>query len=252
MLKLNFGKANSKLVRLELALSRKVFTFSVLSGFACPYAKDCLSMAVLGEDGRYHIEDGPDTQWRCFSASEEALFPNVYKSRAHNMGLIELAAKSVKDACNTIIANIPKKAGIIRIHVGGDFKTKAYMQSWIAAAQQRPDVLFYAYTKSLPFWVALKDSIPNNLIMTASYGGHKDELIAKHNLRYARVVFSEAEAYNVKLPIDHDDSHAANPLLRDNSFALLIHGAQPKGSEAGKAVRKLNGLGAYGKKGRVA
>jgi hypothetical protein len=44
------------------------------------------------------------------------------------------------------------------------------------------------------------------------------------------------------LDIDHDDSHAALP---GPSFALLIHGIQPAGSEAGKAVRALRGVGSY-------
>lgn len=247
MLKLNFGRGNAKLDALEVKFGKPVFTFSVLSGFACPYAKDCMSKAVMGLDGRLHIEDGPHTLFRCFSASQEALFKNVYKSRLANMELIKLAAQSVNAAREAIVANLPKKAGIIRIHVGGDFQTKAYMQSWIETACQRPDVLFYAYTKSLPFWILLKDSIPKNMVLTASYGGYRDDLIEAHGLRYAKVVFSKSEARKLKLPIDHDDSHAADPKRRNKSFALLIHGAQPKGSEAGKAVRLLDGEGAYGK-----
>ena len=61
------------------------------------------------------------------------------------------------------------------------------------------------------------------------------------------VVFSEDEAYERALAIDHDDSHAAVPSWSDNDFALLIHGVQPKGSEAGKAVVALKGKGSYGK-----
>jgi len=246
-MKLTFGRGNAKLDALETKFGKPVYTFSVLSGFTCPYAKDCLSKAVMGADGRLHIEDGPWTQFRCFSASQEALFKNVYNSRKANGELIMLAAKSVKDACKAILDSMPKKAGVIRIHVGGDFQTKNYMQSWIEAAIAKPDVLFYAYTKSLPFWILLKDMIPKNFVLTASYGGHKDDLIEKHNLRYAKVVFSKSEARKLKLPIDHDDSHAADPRRRNKSFALLIHGAQPKGSEAGKAVRKLDGEGSYGK-----
>lgn len=55
-------------------------------------------------------------------------------------------------------------------------------------------------------------------------------------------MFSQAEADELGLEIDHDDSHAALP---GPSFALLIHGIQPKGSEAGKAVRALRGRGSY-------
>lgn len=245
MLKLKFGRGNAKLDALEVATGKQVHTFSVLSGHTCPYAKDCASYVDKLPNGSLKLHDGPHTQFRCFSASQESLFKPVYHSRLHNMQLIELAAKSVDEAANCIVENIPRKAGIIRIHVGGDFKTKNYMQSWIVAAQRKPDLLFYAYTKSLPFWVALRDMIPNNLIMTASYGGYRDELIQEHSLRYVKVVYSVAEARKLKLPIDHDDTHAALPKYRNKSFALLIHGIQPAGSEAGKAVRKLGGKGSY-------
>ena len=77
------------------------------------------------------------------------------------------------------------------------------------------------------------------MIFTASRGGREDYLIEKHNLREAVVVFSEREAYDKGLEIDHDDSHAARPSLRNQSFALLIHGTQPKNTDAAKALQVL-------------
>lgn len=244
-MKLTFGRGNAKLDALEKKLGKRVYTFSLLSGFTCPYAKDCKSSAVM-VNGKLKIVDGPDTLFRCFSASQEALFRNVYNSRLANGAVVALASKSVADAALAIQENLPKKAGIIRIHVGGDFQTKNYFQAWLMVAAANPGVLFYAYTKSLPFWVWAKDLdiIPKNFVLTASYGGHRDDLIEKHNLRFAKVVYSVGEARKLKLAIDHDDSHAAKP---GKSFALLIHGAQPAGSAAGKAVRKLDGKGSYGK-----
>jgi hypothetical protein len=73
-------------------------------------------------------------------------------------------------------------------------------------------------------------------------------MIDEFNLRSAKVVFSEAEAEELGLEIDHDDSHAAKPSLRNQSFGLLIHGTQPKGSEAGEALRALKGKGSYSRK----
>jgi hypothetical protein len=57
-------------------------------------------------------------------------------------------------------------------------------------------------------------------------------LIARHGLKSARVVYSHAEAEALGLEIDHDDSHA---YASDASFALLIHGTQPKGTKAAEA-----------------
>lgn len=248
MSKLIFGKANAKLEGLEKVIGGKIWTFSLLSGIDCPYAKECKSQAVVDASGKRHIQDGPDTLWRCFSASQEVLFTGVYLSRKKNADtILPIAAKNPSAAADLLIANMPKKFAGIRIHVGGDFSTLNYFRAWCEAAKRVPDKIFYAYTKSLPFWVKEIGNIPDNLILTASYGGHKDSLIAKHNLRYAKVVFSVQEAADLGLEIDHNDFHAFNPETRDKSFALLIHGQQPAGSEAGKAVRALDGVGSYGK-----
>ena len=256
MLKLVFGKANAKLRNLEIALGVKVFTFSVLSGHTCPYAKDCLSKARVDSKGKRTIEDGPDTLFRCFSASQEVQYTGVYNSRENNGDIIALAAVDVSAAADAIESKLPPKATCIRIHVGGDFKTQAYFDAWVEVAKRNPNILFYAYTKSLPFWVKRLNVLKSvdNLVLTASYGGHKDKLIGQHGLRSAVVVYSQGEADNLGLEIDHDDSHAADPQKRDESFALLIHGTQPKGSKAANKLSQLKSEGwtGYGKnKGRV-
>ena len=132
----------------------------------------------------------------------------------------------------------------MRIHVSGDFFTQSYFDAWCVVAEDNPDVLFYAYTKSLHFWVISLGYLPENLVLTASVGGKYDRYIHTHKLRYAQVVYSEQEAKDLKLPIDHDDTHA---MKQGGSFALLIHGAQPAGSEAAKAlsVLKKAGKGGY-------
>jgi hypothetical protein len=79
--------------------------------------------------------------------------------------------------------------------------------------------------------------------LTASRGGREDHLIDQYNLREAVVVYSEAEAKKLGYEIDHDDSHAADPTKRNQSFALLIHGIQPKGSKASESIKKLKADG---------
>ena len=53
------------------------------------------------------------------------------------------------------------------------------------------------------------------------------------------MVFSESEAVDLDLAIDHDDSHAARPSMSEQDFALLIHGTQPKDTEASEALKLL-------------
>ena len=68
-----------------------------------------------------------------------------------------------------------------------------------------------------------------------------DHLIDEHGLKEAVVVFSESEAEEKNLEIDHDDSHAVENNGR--SFALLLHGTQKAKSTASDAIKamKLNG-----------
>ena len=230
---LSFQKGNAKLGKL-------IFTFSIVSGYTCPFAKDCLAKVdrITGK-----LTDGPDTQFRCFSASQEALFPAVRKSRWENFEKIVNAIKN-NTLVELIINSIPKKATIIRVHVAGDFFSQAYFNAWMEVAKKRSDIVFYAYTKSIGFWINQLGNIPSNFKLNASYGGKQDNLIEQYNLKYAKVVFSVEQAGNLK--IDHDDTSA---YMRDESFCLLIHNTQPKGSEASKALSKLRklGIGGYGK-----
>ena len=138
---------------------------------------------------------------------------------------------------NLISKSLPTSAEIVRIHVAGDFKSQAYFNAWVEVAQRNPDKIFYAYTKSLKFWIRKINDLPENFIMTASYGGMKDKLISQHGLRSAKVIFSMEEANG--LHVDIDDSHAAAPEKRNQSFALMLHGVQPPNTAASAAWEKI-------------
>lgn len=255
---IRFSEANAKIQALkkvaELAAfldgKRKIYSFDLLSGWSCPFAKDCLSKAVLLASGKRKIKDGPQTKFRCFSASQEAQYTNVYNLRSNNFQDIR-RIESPEMMADSIESAMPKNTGIVRIHVAGDLFNLIYFMAWVLVAKRNPHILFYAYTKSLPYWAELRDSIPYNLVLTASYGGREDAMIASHKFRSAKVVYSEQEAYDLGLEIDHDDSHAACPSLRNQDFALLIHGTQPKDSDAAVALKLLNGKGSYNRKVQV-
>ena len=242
---LKFSLANAKIEALKqvdelqpyLTDKRKVYSFDLLSGYSCPYAKACLSKAVVQSDGKRKIKDGKDNEFRCFSASQEVQYTNVFNLRKHNFDTI----RNADHMDLMLMDNLPKDAGIVRLHVAGDFFNSDYMWAWWLTASENPNTLFYAYTKSLRYWIDVVEQMPilDNLILTASYGGRDDWLIEHCNLRSAKVVFSEAEAEELGLEIDHDDSHAARPSMRNQDFALLIHGTQPKGTEAAEALKVL-------------
>ena len=261
---LQFSDANNKIKALydvpELQVwlgDRQVYSLDLLSGWSCPFADACLSKVYetgnLTKSGNPQVKlrDGKNTKFRCFSASQEALLPNVYRRRKHNYDT--LRGLSLEDMIHRLNTDLPEDAGILRWHVGGDFFNSDYFFAAINVAMMNPDKLFYAYTKSLRYWIQYKDWADkvDNFVLTASRGGREDHLIDQHELRESIVVFSEREAESRGLEIDHDDSHAAIPSRRVNDFALLVHGVQPAGSEAARALSALKGKGSYGKRVKV-
>ena len=227
---LKFSRRNAK-------LGLGVCSFSLPSGYTCPAALTCKSKAVRA-DGVTRVVDASSCKVRCFSASQEALYPSVYNARQYN--LEQLRACGSSEAMANLIHNSLPNYKRIRIHVGGDFYSQAYFDAWCMVARREPHRLFYAYTKSLNYWIARYDTIPPNLVLTASYGGRYDDLIERFKLRSCRIVYSKDEATKLGLPIDHDDSHAQQPF---GDFALLLHGTQPKGSQAAQAKVRLQQAG---------
>ena len=233
MMSLKFSSANTKLLKIPkyIKKSGKSYSLDLLAGKSCPGAKQCKCSVVQQNNKYYSIKDGKDCKFRCFSASLEALYSKVYQRHLSNYLAIK-NAKTKKKISKLIQENIPKNATVIRYHSSGDFFTQSYFDAAIEVAINNPEIIFYAYTKSLLFWTKRLNDIPNNLILTASYGGKYDNLIEKYNLRSATVVFSKNEAKKLNLKIDKNDSKAAQNGI---SFALLLHGIQPAKTKASKA-----------------
>ena len=237
--KLKFGDPNAKLKKMTKKVGLVLKTFTLPAGHTCPAAKDCFSRADR-ETGK--VTDGPDTVFRCFMASAEARSPSLRKLVWHNLELIKEALKrdaqagfeNMPHTSQLIHKSLPKKFDIMRVHVGGDYFNKEYLQAWIEVAKLNPDKVFYSYSKSLHLFKQF--ALPENLVLTASRGGKHDDLIDLHGWKEALVVYSEEEAAERGLEIDHDDTHAA--FGKDN-FALLIHGTQPAGSMASQALQAI-------------
>ena len=246
---LKFADSNNKL--------DDIITFSMPAGHSCPFAKDCRSCAVrnprkrhdIGDTRKFIIQDGPHTQFRCFTAIDEVMYKEVRNARWHNfLTLLSVLTKGKQATVELIERSLPiaRWGKPTRVHVAGDFFTQKYFDAWMDVARRNPTRLFYAYTKALPLWVKRRKTIPKNFKLTASYGGTHDWMIEKYHLKFAKVVKDVQEARMMGLPIDHDDSHAYSG---DKSFALLVHGQQPAGSVWAKAwatLKKL-GIGGYGK-----
>ena len=236
--RLTWSKANTKTEKLADVLGIKrseVKGFSLPAGWTCPAAVKCLAKAdrLTGK-----LTDGPQCEYRCFSASTEAQYPNTRKMVWRNLDVLRSAG--LTDSCamaQVILHSLPKRAKVIRIHIAGDFFNAEYLRAWVTVAQAKPDVVFYGYTKNFqvlkPFLVA--GEIPANLRIMYSHGGRDDALAAEYGYPTAYVVMTPTEAAERGLPIDHTDALAYHA---DQDIALLIHGPQKAGSAAGKASRK--------------
>ena len=86
-LKLKHSRTTTELSE-YLTDKRKVYSLDLLSGYSCPFAESCLSKAVVQPNGKRKIQDGHKTQFRCFSASQEVQYTNVYNLRKHNFDLL--------------------------------------------------------------------------------------------------------------------------------------------------------------------
>jgi len=239
---LKFSTGNGKL--------KNRLIFNLPAGYACPHAGVCKTLAnrTTGKIMDLPQFNGTEAdEYRCFAAMAETR-PTVREARWHNWDLLRETihmngnqAMLLRDLIDISLLSQPQE-DLIRIHESGDFWTENYMRAWIMVAQSRPHQTFYAYTKSLGMWYNLKDLIPSNFYLTASQGGTLDYLIPKYPevfQRIAYVVYTEEEAQERGLQIDHDDSHC----LGDKPFALLVHGSQRAGSDAMKAItqRKKEG-----------
>ena len=220
---LQFSKPNSKLRKLQDKIKKKVYSFDLLSGWTCPNADKCKSR-VYQTDAGLRVKDGPNTWFRCFSASQEALWSNVYNLRRKNTEFVKKYHSQPKKLVNFFQSALPHDAEVVRFHVAGDFFSQNYMLAAIQLARQNPHIIFYSYTKSVGNWVKLRRLAPDNFRTTVSIGGRQDHLIDK-TMKTVRVINNPDEQKIWNLDIDDDDSHA---YYNRTDFLLLIHGIQPK------------------------
>lgn len=238
---LGFSKNNSKL---------QWPYFSLPAGYTCPAATVCKTFAAKPDEkfsnGR-SIMQGRDGKFYCYAATGQARYPSYNKSVWRNFDLLK-TVKTSDEMADLIIKSMEfhgvDKQKVLRLHESGDFFSEEYFKAWIKVAQYYPSMLIYAYTTSIPFWLKNKGSIPKNFKLIASMDEKNEEYILANNLRYAKVFNTMEEAESAGLEVDFDDSIAA---FGDESFALVLHGVQPKDTEYAKAIQYNKKSGAVDK-----
>ncbi len=179
-----------------------VYEWNLPAGSTCPFAKEG-KVEVDKETGKFSKHTG---EFKCYAASAER-FPAVRAHRHHNLEFIKAGG----------MPELPKGCTAVRIHASGDFFSQSYFDMRVWIARNHPEVEFWAFTKSVNYWLVSIDYIPSNFTLTASYGGHHDFYIDKFGLKHCRVYKSPSDVPK-GMPVDTNDDLARKPGV---NFALL-------------------------------
>ena len=108
----------------------------------------------------------------------------------------------------------------VRIHDSGDFYSIKYLSKWVQIANDNKDVIFYAYTKSIKFFInGLK--LPKNLKIIFSEGSKTDNLINTSKHRHARI-FKSKELLNAAGYINASDNDL-KAITSNKKVGLVYH-----------------------------
>jgi hypothetical protein len=115
----------------------------------------------------------------CYAKMGRYAMPNVIQARKHNLRLSTrktFVKRIVADLQQLIVPSkvTRKPYNVVRLHDSGDFYSQEYLDGWATIAATFPNVIFYAYTKSLHLDMS---KLPANLRITRSQGGKMDKLI---------------------------------------------------------------------------
>tara|TARA_E500000305_G_C3976603_1_gene214655 strand:- start:304 stop:1056 length:753 start_codon:yes stop_codon:yes gene_type:complete len=222
---LKFSNSNKKLDKIPNWLDVKksdIKIFNLTPVETCPYAYDCQKV------------------YKCYAISLEEYRPDFKANNKYNFDLLRKHHKSIDKMADLIDSSLKQhNCKIVRIHSSGDFFNERYLKAWLKVARNNKDIIFYAYTTSIPFWINNLDEINSleNFKLIASLGtNNQDHLIKKYNLQFSKVVYSENEADRLGLKADYDEKMA---ISQNDNFALVIHGTQPKNHESYK-IKRLN------------
>ena len=95
---------------------------------------------------------------------------------------------------NSELRSMKKRPTAIRIHDTGDFYSQEYFDKWVDVASSNPDILFYAYTKSLHLDFSKR---PSNLKLIGSVGGKYDSkltyMFTRHQIDSIARIFEVGE-----------------------------------------------------------
>ena len=200
---INLLTQNAKMKKTSKENKAKILNFSIpayktKSGkVTCPFAAACVKYC--------YAQKGNYTR---FPIVQELMEKKYTLSKQENFN----------ELMNTEIQK--KKPTHIRIHDSGDFYSIKYLLKWVNIAMDNPDVIFYAYTKSIQFFKGCIN-IPENMKIIFSEGSKTDELINARKDRHARI-FNNVQDLNEAGYVDAS-ANDLQAITTNKKVGLIFH-----------------------------
>ena len=207
---MNLLTQNSKMKKTSLKNNAKIFNFSIpayktKSGkVTCPFAAACVKYCYAQKGNYTRFPIVQELMEKKYEISKQTNFNSLMNAEIKK-----------------------KKATHVRIHDSGDFYSVKYLQKWVQIAEFNPTIIFYAYTKSIKFFVndLFPDTdtllLPDNMKIIFSEGSKTDELINPKTDRHARI-FKNIDLLNAAGYIDASENDL-QAITDNKKVGLIFH-----------------------------
>lgn len=156
----------------------------------------------------------------CYAQQGHYVMPHVKQTQERRLAL------TLKPNFREIISQelTRRHPKYVRLHDSGDFYTPCYLGEWLWIIDQHPEILFFAYTKMVLYFLSsLGGGLPENFKVAFSEGGRWDRLIDRKRHKFARVFDSKKKLLKAGfVNASKDDLPAI--LGRNNKIGLVYHG----------------------------
>lgn len=204
------GMDNKKLEHTIKVNRAHIVTFSIPAVKTCPGADKCLKSGYC-HAGNFN-----------FKSVKNKFVQNLWAS----------VQSDFVDRINYELNEIWTFSKYVRIHPVGDFYNLGYFKKWVQIALDNPNVIFYAYTKSVNMIKGYADKygLPANMVITYSFGGKYDDRIDKDKDKYALVI-----SPNGPIPIGYVDGSEDDLVMckGNDKIALRFHHTYVKWENSG-------------------
>jgi len=158
------------------------------------------------------------TDIRCFAATAELIYPNVYMKRQINYHLSRL-----HDFIDLVLKEINfNNVEVVRPMAAGDYYSMDVYYKWRQIAERRPRIIFFGYTKN-PY-VALDLIVHHpldNFKIIYSHGGTYDEKLVGSNIPTCYIQM-RGQDWNVP-SIDLNSGDDYKYIMAGQSFQIPYH-----------------------------